>query len=564
MEIRGSHNFLKRPTFQGSGLALKDRVVSNNSWDQNGFVDRTSSTISFKNSTRRFQIAATGSTFDYYIAGIKYSASGAAITLPATEGAHYVYFTDGTLASIANPNASQTENAIMNTALISVVYWSTTNGAAIYVGEERHGKNMSPATHLYLHTNYGMQFISGLGLNTLSVDGNGSIAAHAQFGIDAGEVRDEDIEIYPAAVLNTDGLPVYHMLGSGASPNWVLTAASGYAIKRFGDAVGDRLAYNQFTGGSWQLTEVVSGKYILAHVFATTEKDNPMIAFVGQNTYSNIAAARTGAETEIKSLVIDDILFPEIHPIATIIFQTNASYNNPVNAITRSTGDGDYIDWRSETISRTVVSSSDHNSLTGLQGGQAAEYYHLTQAQHTDIELLPYASGNLDTRVTTNTSDISTIQASSGKWYRRDQDLIPSNNIYDLGSIGTRFQNIFIASGNFTNGITTPIIQTHVETQSATSGTYTVDWTKGHLTRITLDGNITFTFSNPHDGQKHIIQIKQDATGAHTATWPATVRWPAGTAPTLTATSGGIDYIDFMYDDTDGKYDGLANSLDLQ
>jgi hypothetical protein len=108
-----------------------------------------------------------------------------------------------------------------------------------------------------------------------------------------------------------------------------------------------------------------------------------------------------------------------------------------------------------------------------------------------------------------------------------------------------------VAGGNF------------VVTQAATSGTYNVDWSAAGITRITLDGDITFTFASPYDGQKHIVQIKQDASGNHLATWPATVRWPGGTAPTLTATSGGIDYIGFVYDSDDGKYDGLANSLDM-
>ena len=110
----------------------------------------------------------------------------------------------------------------------------------------------------------------------------------------------------------------------------------------------------------------------------------------------------------------------------------------------------------------------------------------------------------------------------------------------------------------------TQTIRTGTTTIPATSGTQNIDWSRGDLTLITLDGNITFTFANAFHGQKHVIRIKQDAAGAHTVTWPATVRWPAATAPTLTATSGGIDYIGLLYDAEDGKYDGLANSLNLE
>lgn len=107
-------------------------------------------------------------------------------------------------------------------------------------------------------------------------------------------------------------------------------------------------------------------------------------------------------------------------------------------------------------------------------------------------------------------------------------------------------------------------IQTGTDIQAATSGSYTVNWAKGHLTRITLDGDITFTFSNAIDGQKYILQIKQDNVGSHAVTWPAEVRWSDGNAPTLTTAASGVDYIGFIYDADDGYYDGVANSLNMQ
>jgi len=33
----------------------------------------------------------------------------------------------------------------------------------------------------------------------------------------------------------------------------------------------------------------------------------------------------------------------------------------------------------------------------------------------------------------------------------------------------------------------------------------------------------------------------QDGTGSRTVTWPGTVKWSGGTAPTLTTDGGGID-----------------------
>ena len=38
-----------------------------------------------------------------------------------------------------------------------------------------------------------------------------------------------------------------------------------------------------------------------------------------------------------------------------------------------------------DTASYADLSSFDHNSLGGLQGGQSGEYYHLTQAEHSNL-----------------------------------------------------------------------------------------------------------------------------------------------------------------------------------
>jgi hypothetical protein len=90
--------------------------------------------------------------------------------------------------------------------------------------------------------------------------------------------------------------------------------------------------------------------------------------------------------------------------------------------------------------------------------------------------------------------------------------------------------------------------------------TIAVDWTNSNIQYVTLGGNRTFTFANPLDGARYILVIKQDATGSRTITWPATVRWGGGTAPTLTTTASKTDYIGFIYNGVDSKYDGIALS----
>jgi hypothetical protein len=352
-----------------------DLRVEQGDWNQNGFTTKSTSTLIWTDSTpdRTLSIQPTVTDFEYFIAGVKYMTTGDVVQITDVEGIHAIYYDGSTLTALANPTPAQFQMLILSKALVSILYWDTSEQISIYVGEERHGKGMSPSMHNYLHQIYGLVYLSGLGLNTMSVDGSGT-TADAQFGVDEGDVVDEDIHIQISAILSTVGLPIYHMLGVNA--DWQRDVISGFSMRTFDNTSATRLCFNEYTGGAWQLTEVSSGDFVLGHIFATTEKDKPMIMLMGQNEYTSRRDARAGANVEVHSLITNDVLFPEIRPIATIIFQTNLSYVNDINAIIVSTDDGDdYVDWRSETISRLSISTDDHNSLTNLQLAQAGVTY---------------------------------------------------------------------------------------------------------------------------------------------------------------------------------------------
>jgi hypothetical protein len=82
----------------------------------------------------------------------------------------------------------------------------------------------------------------------------------------------------------------------------------------------------------------------------------------------------------------------------------------------------------------------------------------------------------------------------------------------------------------------------------------TIDWDAGNTRLSTLTGNCTFTFSNPKDGGRYLIALKQDGTGSRTVTWPSSVKWANGTPPTLTTTAGHVDVVTLVY------YAGLGAS----
>ncbi len=90
------------------------------------------------------------------------------------------------------------------------------------------------------------------------------------------------------------------------------------------------------------------------------------------------------------------------------------------------------------------------------------------------------------------------------------------------------------------------------------TGAVTIDWNAGNTQHCVLTGNVTFTFSNGQSGGSYKLVLKQGGTGSYTVTWPASVRWGSGVAPTLTTTVGKTDYAGFFYNGVDSTYDGNA------
>jgi len=354
-------------------------------WGENGIDDKSLSTLTWTDTgpDRTLSIQPTGASFDYFHDGTRYTTTGDTRQITAVKGVHFVYYDGATLTSTANPTDTQIDALIREECLVSIIQLDPTGATEIYVGEERHGKVMDPVTHTYLHFKNGLAYIGGLAPVNIII-GDGSLATHAQFGIDEGNVSDEGLFLPVSAVAFGTGLPVYYM--TGASGDWNREVNAGYSVIKTGTGGEDRLAYNEWTGSTWQLTEVGNNQFVLCHVFATTEKDKPMIAIVGQDTHATIPAARDAAETEIRSLILNDTLFPEFRAIASFIFQTSDSYGNTMNAkiVEVNVGGDDYVDWRVEDVSKTELSTSDHNSTTGKQGGLfPGEWYHLAAAEHT-------------------------------------------------------------------------------------------------------------------------------------------------------------------------------------
>ena len=93
----------------------------------------------------------------------------------------------------------------------------------------------------------------------------------------------------------------------------------------------------------------------------------------------------------------------------------------------------------------------------------------------------------------------------------------------------------------------TKLTQTRRNLVTANSGAaYAVDASASDAFRLTLTANCTFTLTNPPpvgQSQELTLFLIQDGTGSRLVTWPASVKWPGGLAPTLTTFVSKADLI---------------------
>ena len=100
-----------------------------------------------------------------------------------------------------------------------------------------------------------------------------------------------------------------------------------------------------------------------------------------------------------------------------------------------------------------------------------------------------------------------------------------------------------------TPSITTPVITGYTETAPSianSSTAVTLSLSSGTVLSYTLTGNCTFTMPTATSGTSFIVKLVQDGTGSRTATFTG-VKWPGGTAPTITTTATtGLDILSFV------------------
>ncbi len=167
----------------------------------------------------------------------------------------------------------------------------------------------------------------------------------------------------------------------------------------------------------------------------------------------------------------------------------------------------------------------DNNIMIGYNAGNG------TTTGSNNL-LIGYNNNNLPSSVSSNQLDIGDTLYG---------DIANHNIGIGTTSIDTKLEvnglamtNLFVSKAFYSNTSATNV---------------TIDWNNSNEQKITLAHNVTFAFTAPTNGVGTLsLMLTQDGTGSRTATWPASVKWPGGTAPTLSTAAGYVDVISCVYE----------------
>ena len=250
------------------------------------------------------------------------------------------------------------------------------------------------------------------------------------------------------------------------------------------------------------------------------------------------------------------------------INQTSPAYSLDVTGSARITGD--------LTVSGTTVTVDSASVLikdrVQFEGATANDYETVLLATDPTADrtitlpdstgtvaltstVLPLTGGAMTGAITTNSTfdgvDIAT----------RDAILTSTTTTANaaLPKAGGTLSGTIVAADQV---ISAPVMKDYAETKAAMAA-HDVDLTLGNVQTYTLSGNQTLTFSNPPaSGSAGSFTLLVTNGASATLTWPTSVDWAGGTAPTLTAS--GIDILTFTTIDGGTIWYGFLAGADMK
>ena len=422
----------------------------------NGFENQTDSNIIYDPSTQTLSISPTSTQFNIWFAGIQYKyTTTQSLAHNATAGIYYYYFDNTGL------NVSADFPTFGTVTMCAIIYYYNTSiGFAM---EGRYACVMDSATYTVIRKKIGCYVDSGLSIAGYTLSPSGPTDANNQITLSSGIFSDGTL-LTQISALGAGSYTVNQLTGTNAQ--WYYTTQT----VPFNYATNGYIQYNQYTGGSWQLTELANNTYVNYYVIIVPSLSNNTQVFIkpGQATYSTLDAARSES---VSSMTFSNSAPPEFYIMYQLIFRTSNTYNNlgkcRIEAVQTI-----------NTSPTTIMAAStinNHNSLLGLQSaGTGVVWGHISDQSQNVAGIKTFIDTSVSTTITTGA-----LIVNGGIGIAKNMHLGDTLTIHN-NSDSTKYANITVdaggdmninCSGNVLNFDQTDTIHVLSTTQSTSTDT---------------------------------------------------------------------------------------------
>lgn len=315
------------------------------------------------------------------------------------------------------------------------------------------------------------------------------------------------------------------------------------------------------------ITTLAAGNTTVTGFVNATSSVNSAVLAVGTNFVANtLGAYHTGTVNAASHTVGSNFIANSTAVVAT-------GYVNVASdsASIRIGNSSVFTTSNSTVYSGTALLANNSTNLAGQPGS-----FYAANSQLSNYALLSGATFSgavtFNANLTMGAADHLVLSSTSG---------ISANGTYGTAGqqLHTNGTAVYWATDNsYTNAvnyittggptITNPQFKSYkefVSNTTASTSSLTLDLSVSNIFDITLANNVTVTLSNPPSAgiaYTATLYCRQDATGSRTITWPASVKWPNNSVPSLSTGANKIDMFSLFTLDGGTTYVGalsLAN-----
>jgi hypothetical protein len=542
------------------GLDTQFKVINNTgSSIPNGsavYVTGTSSGQTYPNiALARADVASTSSVIGLTEGAIANGAVGYVVSNGTIEGVNTSSYTVGQVLYLSPYSAGQLMNTVPPTGLVVQVGVATYVNASgnIYVrqtqptnlattqggtgltsytaGDTLYYSTGTSLTKLAIGTAYQIKAVNAGG-TAPSWQGLSSLIDNGLSASTQGSLLYRDASAWVPLTPGTNG-QVLTSGGAGANPSWA-AASSGVSTITF---------------GSTGLTPstATSGAVSVAGTLATTNGGTNLTSFTsGGALYATSTSALTtgtlptaSGGTNLTTFTSGGAMYAtSTSALATGTLPNTAGGTGQSSAFTQYG-----VTYANATT--TLATTAAGTSTQVLHGNASGAPTFSAVSLANDITgTLGAANGG--TGVANNAASTLTISGNFASTF-----VVAGANSYTLPNASDTLVNLGSTQTLTAKTLTNPTVTNYVESVVAignSSTSQTLSLTNGTVQTVTMTGNCTFTMPTATAGKSFILIISTGA-GGFTGTFTS-VKWPAGTAPTLTSTASRWDIASFVADGT--------------